>query len=121
MFTYKMQNNFMRDFGEFYNDMLDFGEGFSEVFNTSNVKENKDDYVLDFEIPGVKKEDIVLVVEDGLLKLEGKRSDGKVYNGKWKLPKNIDEKHIAAKLVDGILTLTIKKAKKAKNIKITVE
>lgn len=91
-----------------------------------DVKEDKENYNLSLEIPGSRKEDIKINVNDNILeiKVEHKKEDkkedkekgyysySKSYSGFYRsfsLPRNIDKDNINAEYKDGILHLKIPK------------
>jgi len=132
------------------NPTFDFMKIFDELFNESycttsdcctsrkcpahDVIESDDEFIVEMELAGIKKEDISIDIEDGTLTIETerKRDDTLKYNrkemygGKYKrsfnLPGNTSAEEIKAELSDGILTVTIPKtvdeAKKKKQIVI---
>ena len=79
------------------------------------------------EIPGVEKKDLDVALENDVLRVEGKidftKYDGMEpvyteynvghYTRSFSLSNKIDQQHISAQLQDGVLTLTLKKAKEA--------
>jgi len=99
----------------------------------SNVKETKDTYIVEAELPGVKKEDITLVCEKGVLTISAKapdviddadgryirkeRAEGEL--GRRFALEDIEEENISAKLENGILYVTLPKiSPKEKHIDI---
>ncbi len=91
-----------------------------------NINETPDSYHIEAELPGVKKEDIALVLKDNNLIISGEkksfseenkkqylrieRSSGSFYRS-IALPRNIDREKITSKLIDGVLKVDIMKAK----------
>jgi HSP20 family protein len=103
----------------------------------ADVMENKDEYILKLEVPGVAREDINIEFHDNTLTIKGERkadSDLKEedihrierfsgnFSRNFTLPGETDSEKIEAKLKDGILELRIPKAeeKKAKSIPINL-
>lgn len=100
-----------------------------------DILESKDFYLIRAELPGMKKEDFHLELEDGILTLSGERKfeeskDGVEYhtvervNGKFSrsfhLPQTIRHDGIKAAYRDGILEVHVPKAEEAKPRQITV-
>ena len=100
-----------------------------------DILESKDLYLIRAELPGMKKEDFHLELEDGTLALSGERKfeeskDGVEYhrvervNGKFSrsfhLPQTIRHDGIKATYRDGILEVHVPKAEEAKPRQITV-
>lgn len=86
-----------------------------------DVSENSDGYEISAEMPGVKKEDISITLEDGVLTLEAEvhreekvEREGRVirqerrygkYMRSFNLGHDVSEKDIDASFKDGVLTL----------------
>ena len=103
------------------------------VQNT-DIYETDDALTVVMEIPGVEKKDVEVNVENDVLRVEG-RVDFTKYEGleplyteynvghfarSFALSNRIDQQQIAAQLEDGVLTLTLKKAKEAMPRKIAI-
>jgi len=100
----------------------------------TDIFETEDALIVVMEIPGVAKEDIAIDVENDSLRVEAKIDHGH-YNGleplyteynvghfarAFSLSSKIDRQQISAELADGILTLTLKKAKEAMPRRIAI-
>ena len=98
-----------------------------------NIFETKDGYVLEAEMPGVSKEGLELTLEGNEITITGHRShdgmDGEPllrerYNADYRrvfeLDPAIDTTKIAAKVNQGILTLSLPKSERVKPRKIDV-
>ncbi|MBT9521774.1 MAG: Hsp20/alpha crystallin family protein [Dechloromonas sp.] len=96
---------------------------------TVDISETDDRYLIKAEIPGVKKEDVKVTVQDGMLAIRGERKQEKEEKGKrfhriertygsfmrsFQLPDDADETGVAAEFKDGMLNVTLKKSAKAK-------
>jgi HSP20 family protein len=103
------------------------------VAPAANIREDKDGYVLEAEMPGVPKDGLELTVENGELVIVGRRTavptSGKPvyresrrldYRRAFELDPSIDTTKIAAKLEQGVLTLHLPKAEAVKPQKIAV-
>jgi HSP20 family protein len=101
-----------------------------------DVYEDKDNFVVKAELPGMKKEDIEVTLHDGSLSLSGERKseekweDAEVYRaerffGRFQrtvaLPGAVDAGKIKAQYRDGILTVTLPKSEEAKPKQIDVQ
>jgi HSP20 family protein len=90
-----------------------------------NTREADDAYYIEVDLPGVKKEDISINVDDNVLtisgerKIEEERKDEEFYRvesvyGKFErsftLPEDVDADKIEAEVKDGVLTIRIPKA-----------
>ncbi len=94
-----------------------------------DIKEDKEEYVVTAELPGMKKDDVQITFSNGTLKIEGERQKEKeeknvnyhrverVY-GKFcrsfQLPSSIQQNKISAEFKDGILTIHLPKSEEAK-------
>ena len=99
------------------------------------AKKSSDTFVIEVDLPGVKKEDIDIKVEDDYLTVTAVRrfknelkeddyylceSDYGLISRSFALSENIDRDSIQAKFENGRLTITLEKvaSKKAKNIAV---
>jgi HSP20 family protein len=100
----------------------------TDIFETSQA------LTLVLEMPGVDKDSVEVKVENDVLNIEG-RVDFSNYDGlqplyteynvghyarSFRLSSKIDQEAISAELKDGVMTLVLPKAEKAKPRKITV-
>src|SRR3974390_939836 len=100
-----------------------------------DVYEDKDNFVVQTELPGMKREGIDVSLQENLLVISGerkpeeKRSDGEIrrqerFYGKFQrtltLPAPVAADKVKAQYKDGVLTVTVPKAKEAKPKKIDV-
>lgn len=94
-----------------------------------DVSETEGEYQIKAEIPDVKKEDVKVTVEDGVLTIQGERKHEKEEKGKkyhrversygsfvrsFTLPDLVDEEKVKAEFKDGVLNLQLPKSEKAK-------
>ena len=115
-------------FEDFFN--TDFMPRANTTASAVNVKENETAYVMELAAPGIKKEYCrISINDDGNLciaienKMEHKDEDKKHhylrrefsysnYEQNYTLPEDVDKEGIAAKVENGILTVTLPKVKK---------
>jgi HSP20 family protein len=97
-----------------------------------NTREGEFAYHIDIDLPGVKKEDISIDIDDGKLTISGERkikeevkeedyykvetSFGK-FQRLFTIPKNVDVENITASSDNGVLEVVIPKLEKEKNKK----
>ena len=99
----------------------------------ANIFETKDGYVLEAEMPGVNRDGLEITVENNELTLLGRRSDPALagdlvyresraldYRRVFDLDPSIDSGKIAAKIENGVVTLTLPKAESVKPRKIAI-
>jgi len=88
----------------------------------SNVTENSTQYRLDVDLPGVPKDKVSVATDDGILSISGERNRpaekglrlesrfGK-FQRRFRLPEGVSDQEINASHRDGLLTITIPKAR----------
>ena len=103
-----------------------------------DISETDGEFVIKAEIPEVRKEDVKVGVDNGILTIQGERKQEKDENKEkfhrveryygsfvrsFTLPDNVDEAGIRASFKDGMLNLTLPKSAvaKPKTIEISVE
>lgn len=134
---------FNTGFGEFYNMLDDF---FTDIkpYKSSlrdtfrlDVKENENDFSVVADLPGIKKEEISISVDEGRLSIAVNRNeesedskDNYLHKERRScsmtrsiyLGENTDSGSIKAKLEEGVLTVTIpKKAKIDTRVNVEIE
>jgi HSP20 family protein len=103
-----------------------------------DISETDNEFVIKAEIPDVKKEEVKVSVDNGVVTIQGERKHEKEEKGKkihrveryygkfvrsFTLPDNVDETKIKANFKDGMLNLQIPKtaAAKSKAVEVKVE
>jgi len=99
-----------------------------------NIFETRDGYVLEAEMPGVNKEGLEITLEGNEITIVGRRhvqtlggqplfreSHNADYRRVFELDPAIDTGKIAARMDQGVLTLTLPKSERVKPRKITVD
>ena len=101
-------------------------EGVTAFVPTVNIREGEFAYHVDVDLPGVKKEDIKVDLNKGILTISGERKTKEeikqedyykieTYFGKFSrsftLPDNVDIENIEAKSDNGVLEIVIPKLK----------
>lgn len=80
---------------------------------TVDVFENDAEYKVYVELPGVKNEDIELILEQDALRLKARRHahvhEPVLYDRSFNLPEVVDREQVGAALAQGVLTLTLPK------------
>lgn len=126
---------------EFFNSPV-FSYADRDLSGTSwpkvDITESENEYKLHADLPGMKKEDIKIEVENGVLAISGhKKNEHRVEKERYShlersygsfsrtfyLPEHVDQNSISAQYRDGVLELTMKKTEEAKpkSIKVRVE
>jgi HSP20 family protein len=94
-----------------------------------DVEENPETYIIKAELPQVKKADVKIGIEDGVLTLSGERRQDREDAGRryhrveraygsfvrsFRLPDNVDETRVQAAYHDGVLSIVLPKSAKPK-------
>ena len=130
-------NNFSTLFNDFFDrEFLNWGESnFSNTGTTIpavNIRETKDDFVVEMAAPGMKKEDFKIELDGSLLSIGSERSSNQVeennderysrrefsyesFQRSFTLPKDVVEAdRLKARYENGVLRLEIPKKEEAK-------
>ena len=100
-----------------------------------NISETNDHYVITADLPGMRKEDIKVTYDNGVLTIQGERKqeveekDEKLhrverlygmFERSFRLPMSVQADKIQAEFKDGVLRLTLPKAEDAKPRQISI-
>ncbi|MBI1842649.1 MAG: Hsp20/alpha crystallin family protein [Verrucomicrobia bacterium] len=100
-----------------------------------DVIEDEKEYLIKVEAPEVKKEDLTVKVQDGVLHVDGQRKFEREDEGRrfhrverfygrfsrsFALPDDADQEKVTAEFTDGILRVRVAKAEKAKPKQVEV-
>lgn len=103
---------------------------------TVDISESEGEYLIKAELPEVKKEDVKVTVENGVLTLQGERRQEKEEKGKkyhrveraygsfvrsFTLPETINEGGVKAEYKDGVLSIHLPKSERVKPKAIEVK
>ena len=103
---------------------------------TVDISETEGEYLIKAELPEVRKEDVKVTVENGVLTLQGERRQEKEEKGKrfhrversygsfvrsFTLPESVEESFVKAEYKDGVLNLHLPKSEKVKPKAIDVK
>ena len=123
------------------NPMLPNGDNEESITLTEwsplvDVTEDEKEYIIKAELPEIKKEEVKVTVEDGVLNISGERKFEKEEKNKkyhrieraygtfqrsFSLPESADGTKINAEFKDGVLTVRLPKTEKAKTKKVEVK
>jgi HSP20 family protein len=113
------------------NEMLAVADWMPSV----DISETDAAYLIKGEIPGVKKEDVKVTIQDGMLTIQGERKMEKEEKDKkfhrvecsygsfmrsFRVPDDADESAVKAEFKDGMLNVTLPKSAKSKPKSINV-
>ena len=103
---------------------------------TVDISETESEYLIKAELPEVRKEDVKVTVENGVLTLQGERRQEKEEKARrfhrversygsfvrsFTLPESVDEGGVKAEYKDGVLALHLPKSEKVKPKAIDVK
>lgn len=101
-----------------------------------DVMETEKEYLIKAELPEVKKDDVKITLQDGVLTIQGERKSETEEKGKrfhriersygsfvrsFSVPDYVDEEKVGAEFKDGLLTLHVPKTEKARPRAIEVK
>ena len=101
-----------------------------------DVKEKKDHFLIEAEVPGIDRKDIKVGVKNDILTISGERKEEKKENNggyskceryygsferSFVLPEHVNEEDIKAEYKDGVLALRIPKAEEVKPREIEIK
>lgn len=103
---------------------------------TANISETDKEYLIKAELPEVKKEDVKITLQDGVITISGERKMEKedkeaneirvesfygTFSRSFTLPSNVDAKGITAESKEGVLKVHIPKTEASKPKSITID
>ena len=125
---YKGNSLFDTVFNDLFNDEFVGRPYMNAAKRNSQVINRDEDWQIVFAIPGVKKDEVKIKVDDFVLSVayDGKGSDGKFnfvssFNRSWNLGNDVDVNKITANHENGILTITVPKPEAKKRVVRTIE
>jgi HSP20 family protein len=105
---------------------------------SADISETDTEYLIRAELPAVKKEDVKVTLDEGMITIHGERKEEKEtkdekfhrvesfrgsFSRSFSVPDNIDDKGISAESKDGVLTVHLPKTKPspAKTVEVKVQ
>lgn len=101
-----------------------------------DVQETDKEYLIKADLPEIKKDDMKIAIDDGVLSMEGERKQEKEEKGKkfhkveriygkfvrrMALPSDVDEAKVTAEFKDGVLNVHLPKAANARPHSVDVK
>jgi HSP20 family protein len=101
-----------------------------------DIEESPDEFVVTLELPGLKKDEVKIQFENGVLQVSGeKKSQREEKKASWHrverrygsfcrtltVPSGVDTQHLKAELRDGVLSIHLAKLEEAKPTSIPIE
>lgn len=124
----EMQNRLSHLFGRQSQGNGDAGLGLADWSPLVDVTEDEKEYLIKAELPEVKKEDVKVLVDNGMIRISGERRFEKEEKGKkyhrieraygsfersFALPESCKPQELTAEFQDGLLAVHIPKTKEA--------
>lgn len=124
-------------FNRYRRDTAGNGDKF-EWAPSADISETDQEYLIRAELPAVKKEDVKVTFDQGMITIHGNRKEDKetrdekfhrvesfrgAFSRSFSVPDSIDEKAIRADSKDGVLTIHLPKSKAstAKTVEVKVQ
>jgi len=130
----KLQSSLDNLFNETWWPTTRWDEEIEEFQPFSRLSEDKDNYYLGVDLPGIKKEEVKINVEDNVLRIHGERKEEKegrhqhyseIFYGsftcEFPLPSSVDNSKIKAHYENGVLNITIPKSAESKTKEVKIE
>jgi len=128
---FREMENMLRDYAPFFSRALSHrsGDEFGNWKPLANITETDKEYLIKAELPEVKKEDVKITLDDGVITISGERrkeqefknaneirveSSYGSFSRSFALPDNVDAKAITAESKDGVLKVHVPKTAGAK-------
>ena len=139
MFNVVTTNRLNREIADFMNDFFRNPANGTDQHDFTprvNIRESKDDVRLTFELPGMDKKDVKIVVAENTLTVSGERKfesehkdadfvRNEIFTGSFSrsftLPETIDAEKISAEYKNGLLEVTLAKKEEVKPKEIEVK
>lgn len=132
-----LQSEIDQVFDRLFPSSGDYEEGAARVWAPrTDMVETSDNYVIRLDLPGMKKEDLHINLQDRQLSVSGERhheqqnedsefvrverSFGRFYRS-FTLPRTVKESDIKANYENGVLTITVPKAEESKPRQIKIK
>ena len=137
---YKGLKHLQRTLDNFFNDVWWPTSGLSEAWEEfqpqSKLTEDKENYYIEVDLPGIKKEEVKIEVEENILRIHGERKEkrnqenakqhySEIFHGSFTrefvLPTSVEKEVIKARYEDGVLLITVPKSMKSKAHQVNIE
>lgn len=124
-------SGFFDDEDFFDMDLPRAGNGWASKLPAANVKENENEFTIDLAVPGMKKDDFRIEIENGALSISSEKEEGSEdktddytrkefsyssFSRSFRLPDSVKEDKIKAKYGNGVLKVSLPKKEEAKKL-----
>ncbi len=135
----------MKEFDNLHSSIQKYFDDFSTVkssFNADNfspkfdISEKANQLLIDAEVPGIKKEDLKITLQDNILTIEGEKKNVKKeeereyfvternygsFKRSFTLPEDIDSEKVNAKFENGVLSIILNKIEEEAPVERVIE
>lgn len=116
-------------FNDFFDDDTFFNKNWFNKLPAANIEETENDFKIELAVPGMKKDDFHIELENGMLNIWCEKEDTKEemeknysrkefnytkFNRAFRLPEYLNTEKIDARYKDGILNIMLPKMEEAK-------
>lgn len=130
-----IKNEIDRIYDEMFTNRNEESASEGSVLPAVNMDENKNEFILSAELPGMDKKDVRISFLDGTLSLSGEKKRGEkegdsnvlrnerefgTFSRSFTIPAQIEETKIEASFDKGVLTIRLPKTKTAKEREIKI-
>ena len=105
--------SFDRSFERFVNEAF-----FTNATRGFNVEQDDKAWTVTLDLPGVTREELSIATEGSVVRIETKAEAKRQYKAAYELPQEIDVEATAARLENGVLTLTLAKKQPVSNARV---
>lgn len=115
----KLKEANMRNYPSIFRTNLFPSNLFEEFSQDLSWQEKEGIFEASFDMPGVKKEDVQVRVDRGIVLINGERKDKfsqRTYNFSTSLPQQAKDENIEAEYINGVLYLRVKKSESKENV-----
>ena len=132
---FNLQDEVSRMFDNFFEGTAGSNTSGGIWFPATDIHETKDDFIVSIELPGMKREDIKVTVQNDILTIRGERKQEReqkdtsyhrveraygFFSRSFTLPSAVKEGQINATYQDGVLRVTLPKAEEVKPKEIPI-
>ena len=124
-------------FGDLFSDLFDNAIGYtaSESWPKVDIEETDEAYLIKAELPGMKKDEVAIVIRNNVLSISGEKKEVREEKSKnlhrresyigsfcrnFSLPDQVATDKVDAEFKDGVLRLTIPKSEERKPRRINI-
>lgn len=125
----------MNQMDSMMDDFFKLGNPVSKQSPLVNIREEKDQYVIEAEVPGFSEKDLDVSVKDNLLTFRASKEEevqeteakyllrerkSQSFERSFVLPRDVDSKNIQASFEQGVLTVKLAKKEEAKPFSVKI-